>query len=332
MGKPVEQKSCVIVIGTSAGGLDALFRIVPHLSPDLGAPVLIVQHIGAHRSELPVLLSARGPLPAVFAETGMVPEAASIYVAPPDHHLLLEGGALRLFRGPKEHYARPAIDPLFRSAALDRGTRVIGVVLTGMLDDGSAGLRAIEACGGTTVVQDPSDAKAPSMPLSAISGGDVDHIVRLDAMANLLNKLAMSVENPKAAGPPEWLRVEHAISLGQGGLEDLRRVGVPSGFTCPDCGGSLFELKHGEPGRFLCHTGHAFGLHSLAAAHAHLTEEALWAGLRALQEKEAILRRLANLQASETPGSEEKTLAEINDLAALIVQVRDVVEARGLRA
>ena len=323
----MDKTSRVIVIGTSAGGLAALFRIVPGLAQDLPAPILIVMHIGAHRSQLPELLSARGSLPAVFAQTGMVPRTGTIYVAPPDHHLLLEDGAMRLFRGPKEHFARPAIDPLFRSAALHSGSGVVGVILTGMLDDGSAGLRAVKACGGTTIVQEPTEAVEPSMPRSAISSTAVDHVVRLDAMADLLNKMAQPVE-PDASSAPEWLRVEHAISLGHGRLEDLARIGVPSRFTCPDCGGALSELTHGKPARFLCHTGHAYSLRSLAAAHEELTEERLWAGLRALQEKEAILHRLAETQASEAPGSEAKTLAEARDLAALIVQMRAMLEAR----
>ena len=323
----MDQKDRVIVIGTSAGGLEALFRIVPHLAKDLAAPVLVVQHIGAHRSLLPELLSSRGSLPAVFAQTRMVPQAGKIYVAPPDHHLLLEDGAMRLFRGPKEHFARPAIDPLFRSAALHSGSRAIGVILTGMLDDGSAGLHAIKACGGTTIVQDPAEAIAPSMPQSAISNVQVDHVVGLDAMANLLNRLAQPVESG-APSVPEWLRAEHAISLGQAHLEDLARVGIPSRFTCPDCGGALTEVQHGKPVRFLCHTGHAYSLRSLVAAHEVLTEEVLWAGLRALQEKEAILLRLAESQAMEVPGSEEHTLAEARGLAALIVQMRAVAQAR----
>ena len=323
----LNQKSRVIVIGTSAGGLEALFRIVPGLARDLAAPVLVVLHIGAHRSQLPELLSARGPLPAVFAQTAMIPEAGHIYVAPPDHHMLLENGVLRLFHGPKEHFARPAIDPLFRSAALDRRNAAIGVILTGMLDDGSAGLQAIEACGGTTVVQDPAEALEPSMPLSALRSVQVDHLVRLDAMANLLNQLAQPVEHGASAAP-EWLRVEHQISLGHAGLDDLSRVGVPSRFTCPDCGGALSELTNGTFVRFLCHTGHAYSLRSLAAAHETLTEDVLWAGLRALQEKEAILRRLAESQASDLPGSEKETLAEANRLAALIVQMRAMLEVR----
>lgn len=302
-----------------------MFRIVPGLAKDLRAPVLIVMHIGAHRSELPALLSARGPLQAVFAQTGMAPQAGQIYVAPPDHHLLLENGLLRLFRGSKEHFARPAIDPLFRSAALHSGSGVIGVILTGMLDDGSAGLNAIKACGGTAIVQDPEEAVEPSMPRSAISCTAVDHVVGLDAMADLLNKLVRPAQRSEPIAP-EWLRAEHEISLGHGRLEDLARVGVPSRFTCPDCGGALSELTHGKPTRFVCHTGHAYSLRSLAVAHETSTEATLWAGLRALQEKEALLNRLAQNQALEAPGSETGTLVKAKKLSVFIDQMRSVIE------
>ncbi|HYW57149.1 MAG TPA: chemotaxis protein CheB [Polaromonas sp.] len=315
----MKNENRIIVIGASAGGVQALQQLAATLSPDIAAPILVVLHIGAHRSQLPDLLAGHGRLPAVFAESGMIPEAGTIYMAPPDHHLLLENGRLNLFKGPKEHFSRPAIDPLFRSAALHSGNAVIGVILTGMLEDGSAGLDAIKACGGTTVVQDPSEAVQASMPRSAISATAVDHVVRLDAMADLLKRLSLPVEQANA-NAPDWLRVAHAISLGHGDLEELGRIGTSSGFTCPDCGGSLFELKHGAL-RYLCHTGHAFSLLSLVEAHDVVTEELLWSGLRALQEKETLLRHLAATQAADDPACQKDSLAEADDIAALIAQM-----------
>ena len=156
----------VIVIGAPAGGVNAVLELAPALPRNFPAPILFVQHIGAHRSELWKLASARGPNTAVNASDGAVPRPGTIHIAPPDQHMLLDGPVIRLSRGPKEHHARPAIDPLFRSAALQYGPRAIGVILTGMLADGSAGLRAIKECGGTAVGQDPADAHAPSMPRS----------------------------------------------------------------------------------------------------------------------------------------------------------------------
>lgn len=232
---------------------------------------------------------------------------------------------LRLFRGPKEHHARPAINPLFRSAALDRGPRVVGVILTGMLDDGAAGLCAIKACGGTAVVQDPRDAAQPSMPRSAMKGVAVDYVRKLDTMADLLNELAKPLPDVPPVTAPGWLQTEHSISLGNANMEHLATIGIPSRFTCPDCGGALFELNEGQPLRFLCHTGHAFSLRSLASIQEQVTDHALWAGLRAMQEKEAILRRVARVQAEDQPGSERTSLLEADELASFIEKMRTVV-------
>jgi len=309
----------IIVIGASAGGVEALLRLGRALPSDLAAPVLVVLHIGGHSSLLPELLNADGRGMASFARTGLRPQPGRIYVAPPDHHLLIEGGLMRLYHGPKEHHARPAIDPLFRSAALDLGARVIGVVLTGMLDDGSAGLAAISACRGVCVVQDPAEAPEPSMPIAALRATQVDHVVRLDELAPLLAVLAAPLEAAVPFEPPAWLRKEHAVSLGR---PSMNEVGHPSGYTCPDCGGALFRLAQGTPRRFLCHTGHAFSLLSLANLQGRATEEALWAGLRALQEKDAALRELAQMQetaeGAQTLIQADQVLAQIGVLRSLL--------------
>jgi two-component system, chemotaxis family, protein-glutamate methylesterase/glutaminase len=312
----------VIVIGASAGGVDALLRIVPALGKDFPAPVLIVLHIGTHHSILPKLLNTKGANRAMFAETGMLPRPGEIYVAPPDRHLLLESGVLQLHRGPKEHHTRPAIDPLFRSAALDYGPRAVGVVLTGMMDDGTAGLQAIKACGGVAVVQDPNEAREPEMPRSAIAHVPVDHVTKIDAMADLLNSLAQAVDTRESVQAPEWLRIERAISLGRANMQELTTIANPSAFTCPDCGGALFEFKERYPVRFICHTGHAFSLSSLVTAQTELTDEALWTMIRALQEKEALLRRVAESPPAESAGSASTALAEADKLAAFIGTMR----------
>lgn len=314
----------IIVMGASAGGVEALLKLAPQLASNLAAPIVLVLHIGAHRSHLPELLNAHGPLRAVFARSGTVPLNGTIHVAPSDQHVLLEGGVLRLTHGPKEHHSRPAIDPLFRSAALDVGARAIGVVLTGYLDDGSAGLQAIKACGGTAVVQDPLDAAEASMPRSAIACGPVDHVVALDALADLLNRLAQTAATPLPAHAPDWLRTEHAITIGKGHMQELTTIGAPSGFTCPDCGGAMFELGQKQPVRFMCHTGHAFSLRSLARAQEKIADHALWSGLRALQEKEGMLRRMAKQHgddAADTPA----LMAEADELAAFIDRLRSAV-------
>ncbi|MEY4641653.1 MAG: hypothetical protein RLZZ227_1647 [Pseudomonadota bacterium] len=252
----MERYNRIIVIGASAGGVEALLRIVPALSKELPAPVLIVLHIGVHRSLLPKLLNAKGSNPAVFAKAGMVPRAGTINVAPPDLHLLLKDGKLQLYRGPKEHHTRPAIDPLFRSAALEYGPRAIGVVLTGMMEDGTGGLMAIKSCGGTAVVQDPDGAVEPEMPRSAIAHVAVDHVAPVEAVAALLNSLAQPLDALEPVQAPEWLRIEHAISLGRAYMHELATIAHPAALTCPDCGGALFEYNEQQPVRFICHTGH----------------------------------------------------------------------------
>ena len=313
----------LIVVGASAGGVGALLAIAAGLPPDFAAPILVVLHTGAHRSLLPELISSRGPNAAVTARDGDVPRSGTFHVAPPDHHLLLEGGALRLWRGPKENHARPAIDPLFRSAALACGPRVVGVILTGLLDDGSAGLRAVKDCGGIAVVQDPADAFEPGMPTSALASVEADHVVPLSQMAELLCALAQPRRPAPPVAAPDALRHEHEASFGATDMKALKTIGSPSTFTCPDCGGTLFELHDQRPVRFRCHTGHAYSLRSLASMQEQVTEDALWASLRALQEKEAILRRMARMQAAQSPGSEGQALKE----AAGLVQVIEALRA-----
>lgn len=316
----------IIVIGASAGGVNAILELAPTLPRDFPAPILFVQHIGAHRSELWKLVNARGPNVAVNASDGDVPRPGTIYIAPSDQHMLLDGPVIRLSRGPKEHHARPAIDPLFRSAALSCGPRAIGVVLTGMLDDGSAGLRAIKDCGGTAVVQDPADAHAPDMPRSALACVDADHVVPLAALGPLLHGLAARPVAGGACGrpqPPEALRQEHAVGNGtSNAIENLMPIASPSAFTCPDCGGVLFELNDKRPVRFRCHTGHAFSLLSLVYMQEETSDAALWTSLRVLQEKEAVLRRLAQAQDALMPGMAQDALREADAIADLCQAAR----------
>lgn len=187
----------LVVIGASAGGVRALLEIGAALPRFFAAPVCIVQHIGGHASILPELLRHRGPNPALHAQDGQRLAPGTLYLAPPDRHLLVQGEVLRLRHGPKENHARPSIDPLFRSAALSWGPRVIGVVLTGQMDDGTAGLKAIKDCGGIAVVQDPAGAAEPAMPRSALAHVAVDHCVPLAGIAPLLLRLVQ----PRAASP-----------------------------------------------------------------------------------------------------------------------------------
>jgi two-component system chemotaxis response regulator CheB len=217
-------------------------------------------------------------------------------VAPPDHHLLLEHERICLSRGPKEHHSRPAIDPLFRSAALCYGPRVVGVILSGHLDDGTAGLQAVKGCGGLAVVQDPRDAEVASMPMSALRHVDVDHCEPVADMGRLLAMLAREPVPTGDVSAPSALRSEHAVGMSNSARDAMRHLqafAAPSTHSCPDCGGVLWEVKGAEPARFRCHTGHAFTLLTLAESMREVTEDALQNAIRALQEQAILLRRAA---------------------------------------
>ena len=306
----------LIVIGSSAGGIPVLMDLVAGLPADLPASILIVQHIGAN----PSLLPERGRRPAVHVRSEEPLSYGRIYVAPPDHHLLVVGDHVRISRDPKENHARPAIDPLFRSAAIAKGGRVIGVVLSGRLDDGTVGLQAIKACGGVAVVQDPDDAEEPGMPASAIAHVAVDHVVRRDALAATLVRL---VGEPLGVQleVPESLRREQRLSQGmEDAMETLDSIGTPSKITCPDCNGVLWQIRGSSPPRYRCHTGHAYTLRSLADTQALRTDDTLWSALRALNEREALLREMVQVSRREGDEAEAQRLEQEAAHAAVHAQ------------
>jgi two-component system chemotaxis response regulator CheB len=284
----------IVVIGASAGGVEATAALVRGLPADFPAAVFVVVHFPANvRSVLPRILERAGPLPAAHARDGESIEPGRIYVAPPDLHLLLDAGAVRLVRGPKENNARPAIDPLFRTAARAYGTRVIGVILTGTLDDGTAGLMAIKKRGGLAVVQDPADAMFDGMPRNAIENVTVDDVVPLaalpDALARLVREPAPAAEEPMDGK----LEYESRIDRQAGANDDVGRSGDPSDFTCPECHGTLWEVREADLIRFRCRVGHAYSADTLMVEEEVALEAALWSALRSLEESAALSRRLA---------------------------------------
>jgi len=276
----------IVVVGGSAGALEALKALLRGLPRDLAATGFVVVHIGATTpSVLPEILSRAGPLPADTARDGTRFERGCIYVAPPDRHLLLDCGRIALRRGPRENLARPAIDPLFRSAAAEFGSRVIGVLLSGMLCDGASGLRTIKRCGGIAVVQ--ADAPYPEMPGHALDVADVDHLVPAAELAPLLVRLVA-----EAAGPspevPEDVRFEARMAAGEvTGMKAEERLGARTPLTCPECGGSLWEIDDGAILRHRCHAGHAYDGHLLLAEQSELIERALWNALRVHEKRAA---------------------------------------------
>lgn len=290
----------VVVVGASTGGVEALRQLVAGLPSGFPAAVLIVMHIGTQHTILPSLLARTSTLPVRQARDGDLVEAGRILVAPPDLHLTIkcEGEQYRvvLARTAKENYTRPAIDPLFRSAAAAVGQRVIGVILTGAMDDGTAGLAAIKACGGSAVVQDPDEALAPDMALSAIDTVEVDHVVRLAEMPLVLERLIDAQQagaTRTSREVPEWVRIENQFALEGVEMDKLAQLAKPSTFTCPECHGTLWEVQDLRPHRFRCHTGHAYTASSLVALQDEKVEDALWSAMRALQEREMLLRKMA---------------------------------------
>jgi two-component system chemotaxis response regulator CheB len=282
----------IIVVGASAGGVEALRDLVQRLPSDLPAAVLVVLHVAPdHNSVLPRILSGAGPLPAEHAKNGESLEPGRIYVAPPDRHLVVDDGVVRLSRSAPEGGHRPAVDTLFRTAARFHGARVVGVVLSGALDDGTAGLVAVKQRGGVTVVQDPDEALCSDMPRSALSNMKVDHCLPIAGIAALLDKLAH--ENVELHSPiPPLLEQETDIAL-ERRREGDRPPGHPSELACPACGGVLNEVHDGHILRFRCRVGHAYGLASLGAEQQDQLEAALWAAMRALEDQASLHDRLA---------------------------------------
>jgi two-component system chemotaxis response regulator CheB len=321
------------VIGASAGGVEALLALAAELPRDLAAVVCIVLHVGPHFSILPELLRARSRLPAMHATNGQRAMPGAIYVAPPDHHLLLEHDVLRLSRSARENLARPAIDPLFRSAAVTWRERAVGVVLTGRLDDGAAGVVAIKAAGGRAVVQNPAEAVEPEMPMAALSAAAVDACLPLAEIAPWLVQAARANVPPAAPPVPEALSHELAINLGDLDMEHLEQIADVATLTCPDCGGSLWEVRNSRPLRYRCHTGHAFSAASLAHGQRHAIDTHLWSGVRSLRERAMLLRRMVAVtrgtsdtaQAAIIQAQAERVDRQAADLEALLQE--EILEA-----
>lgn len=289
----------IIVIGASAGGVEALVKVVKALPRDVPAAFFIVLHIPADSpSLLPDILSRSGHLPAIHPEDGMRIDYGTIYVAPPDNHMMIEYDKIRVVRGPRENRHRPAVDPLFRSAALAYGSRVIGVILTGGMDDGTAGLLAVKRNGGIAMVQDPQKALYPGMPGSALAHVEVDFVLPLSDIGSQLAQLVRlpAIEKGNARMSDDDLLREASVVEDESDATLMRsneRVGEPSAFSCPECGGVLWEVNDGELLRFRCRVGHAYSIDSVIAAQTEEVERALWVALKILEEQAALSNRLA---------------------------------------
>lgn len=278
-----EHKRDIIVLGASAGGIEAVGELLSQLPHDLQATIFLAQHMSpVHVSRLPEVLTKRGPFRALYPVHGQAIAPRQLYIAPPDNQLLVRDGYVHVTRGPKENGHRPSVDALFRSAARAYGPRVIGVVLTGYLDCGTSGLLSIKARGGLSVVQDPEQAYAPEMPRSAIAHVEIDYVSPLSGMGALLARL---VKSPAGTGPSSVSRSLLEIEGDE--------PGVPAEVVCPICRGATTEAAIGEYKQFRCHVGHTFSFESMLSEQTEETERALWAAVRAIEESASLAQRMA---------------------------------------
>ena len=326
-------KKDIVVLGASAGGIEALSDLVAHLPAKFPASLFVVVHVpeGA-TSVLPKILSRRGKLPAVHPQDGDVIEKGRIYVAPPNCHLMLGQKRIRLVRGPREHGVRPAVDPLFRSAALSFGSRVIGVILSGNLDDGTAGFETIKERGGSTIVQDPEEAQYPGMVASAIHNGLADEVLPAAKVGARLVELVKKGAVEEEIGMEDRDKIEEdekELAIDELDFAQLHgddQPGVVSAFVCPECSGTLWELTNSETLRFRCRVGHAFGIDSMLAKQQDAIENAFWVALRALEERGALMRRLLRrAQQSGHKAGIQRYNEEANAVADRAKTIRDII-------
>ncbi len=307
----------IIVVGASAGGIEALRVLIGGLPADFSASLFIVLHTSPDApGMLAQIFNRFGKLPVTYPTDRERIQKGRIYVAPPDRHLLIEPNRVRVTRGPKENRFRPAVDPLFRSAAQTYGPRVVGVILTGYMDDGTAGLWTVKQLGGTAVVQDPTDALVPFMPLNAVTHVKVDYCLPLDEIAALMVQLTTEVvEEEGAYQVPKEVEIEVNIAKEQKAIDaGVLQLGEPSNYACPECHGVLLQMKEGTLFRFRCHTGHAYSVESLLADITEKMDDAVWNSIRAFEEGELFMRHMAeHLDHPDTDHSAESFLKRAED-------------------
>jgi two-component system chemotaxis response regulator CheB len=287
----------IVVIGASAGGIQVLLRILQSLPETFDAAVLVAVHIGSRRSLLPQILNRAGPLAVDFGKHGEPIQSGRVYVAPPDQHMLVADGHIELSGGARENHFRPAIDPLFRTAAAAYGDRLVGLVLSGALSDGTVGLAAIKARGGITIVQDPAEALVTGMPASAISAGGIDLVLSsqelIDRLPSIVRARPVAPEPPRermsTSEPPEHGVIRESL---QAQAADIPHAGATL-FTCPDCGGTLWQADEEGILRFQCHVGHGWNWEALLVQKSDQLEAALWAASRLFVERSILQRQIA---------------------------------------
>jgi two-component system, chemotaxis family, protein-glutamate methylesterase/glutaminase len=325
----------IVVVGASAGGVESLIAFVRALEPDLPATILVVLHVPASgASALPPILERAGPLPVDVAVSNQELQQGRIVIAPPDRHLVVVDNHLRTSHGPRENGHRPAIDVLFRSAARACGPRVIAVVLSGSLDDGTAGAIAIKERGGLVLAQDPADAAYPGMPESAIKHVEVTEIATATELGAIVGRLCRTPATPNEEIAVPDLVIAEIEMAGSGDLltAEHEPAGQPAGFGCPECRGALFKIENGGLLRFRCRLGHAWSWHALLEQGQAL-ENALWMALRTLEEKAGLSLQLAERAASRgSVWSHERFSEQANEASRSAALVRRLLESPSTQA
>jgi two-component system chemotaxis response regulator CheB len=308
----------IVVIGASAGGVEALQQLVSRLPADYPGSIFVTLHMAREgRSVLGTILDRCGHLPATTAEDGAPIKPGRIYVARPDYHLVVRPNRIAVIRGPKENSHRPSIDVMFRSAAQSYGARVVGVVLSGFRDDGTAGLVEIKKAGGLAIVQDPTEAAVPHMPQHAAERVKPDHVLPIGEIPEVLMQLASqhAIKDPVVAA-----EVNEELFPQD---EKMERDGRPSAFTCPACSGTLWELDEGGILRFRCRVGHAYSAETMFASQVENVENSLYAALRALEENSELARRIAKrarVSRQEQLAEKYEAQADANEVHAQLLR------------
>ena len=326
------QPKFIVVIGTSAGGINALSELVAQLTAETDAAYFIVMHLSrkgigdflVHR------LLQQTKLPCRQATHGEEIKQGHIYVSPPDEHMLLEEGKIILGKGPAENRWRPSVNNLFRSAAAAYGERVIGIVLTGFLDDGTAGMSAIKRSGGTCIVQDPNQAEYPDMPLSVLNNMEVDYCIPLAEMGNIIWDITQTTKLKDTKIPQDVITeaaIDRKVSTSISDVEVFDKTV----YNCPDCGGGLWITTHDHPTHYRCHVGHSYTEDDLLIRQSETLEATLWTALRMMEERKALLvqmhekqkskglRHAANIHIERA----NELVAHINNLKGILFETRD---------
>jgi two-component system, chemotaxis family, protein-glutamate methylesterase/glutaminase len=295
----MKEDKFIVVVGTSAGGMKALIKLVEQLPTHFPAPLLIVQHLSSDATGDALLnaLNKIGKLHCVHAQHAVQIKAGTIYLAPSNNHLMIEeNGSILITKGAQENRSRPAIDPLFRSAAVSFGNRTIGILLTGYLNDGTSGLIAIQRCGGSCIIQDPADADYPDMPKNALNQMKPDYCIPIAEMGGILSALVTRKPKKQIAIPQDIIK---EVKIAQRVLSDLPSVnslGEQAPFNCPGCGGVLWKMNKGSDLRYRCHTGHAYTAAALLTEQTMKIEETMWTALRMFEERKNLLTTMAHDQ------------------------------------